>query len=312
MSQDKKLVATEIDDSIFNSDVFDQVEKSMGTPSQESFAQPIQKPSVSSAQPNQTKALHKNISRYVVDLPSQGKYYPSSNSFHGVSQVEMRKIVGQDADIIRSPKLLKDGTAFIRLLNNLILDKDLNAEDLFDGDLYALLFAARAKTLGSNYDPGFKYKCEYCDSEFNWAFDLTKLEVILPSSSVRSKDNLFEVKLPVSEQSAIVKLLTAKEERELTEIITSINKHTLQEGIDKTETATIRHHVVSIGGETDPSQLNDIVQWLDLYDLEFIKQFIAEVEPRLNFIQSIQCSECSGTMERRIPLTERLFAPKLK
>ena len=75
-----------------------------------------------------------------VELPSRGKFYSTDHPLHGKEVVEMRYMTAKDEDILTSPALLKKGVAIDRLLQNLVVDKTINANNLLIGDKNAMLW----------------------------------------------------------------------------------------------------------------------------------------------------------------------------
>ena len=82
-----------------------------------------------------------------VNLPSKGYFYPKENPLSS-GKVEMKYMTAREEDILTSPNLLRQGIAIDRLLESLIVDKDVNIGDMILGDKNALLVAARILAYG--------------------------------------------------------------------------------------------------------------------------------------------------------------------
>ena len=324
-----------IDPNVLNDDAFKIIEESLNKNQPKSTPQPVSAPqnnvqndevishyiedrkrffeNMQASRPELVKQLHKNIETVTVPLPSKGLFYSQENPFHMKEFVEIRKIVSRDDDILRSQKLNNNGTMFIKLINALLVDKTLDASHLYNGDLYALIIAARIKSFGSDYDPGLTYTCNYCDNKFQNIFKLNGLSVLFPDmGKFKNKNNIFEITLPVSQAKVLLKLLTVGEEREIQSIVTSENKLKEKDDvmIDNTSTVLVRESIISINGDQNRGFINDYVEWLDAPDKEYILQFFDYVEPRLDIRQDIKCNVCKGTMQEIIPFTVRMFRPK--
>ena len=61
----------------------------------------------------------------MVDLPSAGKYYPSSHPLHEISQVEIKHMTAKEEDILSAPISDSEGLLFDKLANSIICSKDI-------------------------------------------------------------------------------------------------------------------------------------------------------------------------------------------
>ena len=77
-----------------------------------------------------------------VELPSKGSY-PEAHPLHGKEVLEIRFMTAKEEDILASETLLKKGIALERMLDSIIIDKSIKAQDLLIGDRNALIIAAR-------------------------------------------------------------------------------------------------------------------------------------------------------------------------
>ena len=80
----------------------------------------------------------------IVDLPSEGRFYPENHPLHGEATIEIRYMTAKDEDILTSRALLKKGVALDKMINNLLVDKRLNPDDMLVGDKNAILFTSSA------------------------------------------------------------------------------------------------------------------------------------------------------------------------
>ena len=69
----------------------------------------------------------------MVSLPSQGRYYPEGHPLCGETTVEIRYMTAKDEDILTSRALLKEGIAIDRLLQNILVNKEINVNSLLIG-----------------------------------------------------------------------------------------------------------------------------------------------------------------------------------
>ena len=69
-----------------------------------------------------------------VELPSKGMGYPEGHALFENDVIEIRFMTAKDEDILTSATLLKKGVAIDRFLQNVIIDKSINVNDLLIGD----------------------------------------------------------------------------------------------------------------------------------------------------------------------------------
>ena len=108
-----------------------------------------------------------------VELPSKGNY-PEGHPC-GEEVLEIRFMTAKEEDILSSQTLLKKGIAIERMLDSLIIDKKVKAQDLLIGDRNALIIAARISGYGANYKT--QINCPSCGDRNHMDFDLNKKEI---------------------------------------------------------------------------------------------------------------------------------------
>ena len=80
-----------------------------------------------------------------------------------------------DEDILTSRSLLRSGKAIDAVLQNCIVDKRINAEQLISGDKNALVTFLRVSGYGPEYS--VEISCPSCGEESKYDFDLSQLEM---------------------------------------------------------------------------------------------------------------------------------------
>ena len=61
-----------------------------------------------------------------VALPSRGRFYPKNHPFHKKETVEIRYMTAKEEDILTSPNLIAKNLVVDKLLESLIINKDIN------------------------------------------------------------------------------------------------------------------------------------------------------------------------------------------
>ena len=127
----------------------------------------------------------------VIELPSQGKIYDTSNHLSSGS-VEMKYMTAKEEDILTNVNLLRQGTAIDKMMQSLI-KSPINYEDLTLGDRNALFISARILAYGKDYS------CSYRNSsgeDEKVTVDLQQLKYKDVDLSVFNNSNEIEFLLP--------------------------------------------------------------------------------------------------------------------
>ena len=74
----------------------------------------------------------------VVDLPSKGYFYVNGHPLSS-GKVEIKYMTAKEEDILSSENLIRQGVVIDKLLEALIVDKDIKVDDLLTGDKNALM-----------------------------------------------------------------------------------------------------------------------------------------------------------------------------
>ena len=123
----------------------------------------------------------------VLALPSKGLLYPEDSPLAS-GNIEIKYMTAKHEDILTSPTLLKKGIAIERLIQDLIVDKNIKLDELLVGDKNALLVGARLTGYGPEYEANVT--CVACGSTQKHKFDLTKLDHVYPEEEQLKKYNI--------------------------------------------------------------------------------------------------------------------------
>ena len=86
-----------------------------------------------------------------VELPSRGLLYPKESPL-SKGKVEIKYMTAKEEDILTNQSYIQNGTVLDKLLQSLIVNKDISTDDLFVGDKNALYIAARILGYGKEYN----------------------------------------------------------------------------------------------------------------------------------------------------------------
>ena len=112
-----------------------------------------------------------------VELPSAGQFYGEGHPLHECEVIEIKHMTAKEEDILTSEALLKNGLALNRLLQSVIVDKNIDPDSLLIGDKNAVLIAVRQTGFGDIYTT--TVTCPACGATNEKDFSLEEKEVKL-------------------------------------------------------------------------------------------------------------------------------------
>ncbi len=235
----------------------------------------------------------------IVDLPSKGKFYPTGHPLAS-GQIELKYMTAKEEDILTSQNLIQKGVVLDKLMDSLIVTNGVTHEDLFIGDLNAVMVAARILGYGKDYN--ISVTCPKCSAVEDHTVDLTELE-----TKEISDDSNFTFKLPVSGKTIKIKLLTRRVEKDIQKELESIKKIGLQ--VEPEATTRLRYIVAEVDGSTDPKVIRETVEGMLVRDTRALREFYKSVSPDVVFESRFVCSKCSHNDVLPITLGINFFWP---
>lgn len=242
-----------------------------------------------------------------VEIPSSGRFYPEGHALHNCETIEIRHMTARDEDILTSQSLIKKGVAVDRMLQNIIVDKNVNIKDLYLGDKNALLVAARITGYGAEYSATIS--CPSCGASTKNTFDLQE---VLDSGTSHdldaiSSDGTFTIKLPKLDVGVQVRVLTAADEQRML----NLSKKRKKDGLGESPwTDQLRNIIVSVEGVDDPKVLSALIENMPAFDSRHLRNEYQRNCPNIDMTQNFNCQECMAVEEVSVPLTAEFFWPR--
>ena len=240
-----------------------------------------------------------------VELPSEGKYYPSGHPLHNQPNIEIKQMTAKEEDILTSQSLLKQGVALDRVLQSIVTDNRINVNSLLVGDRNALLVACRVSGYGSDYET--QVTCPSCQTKQQYVFDLNSLETHQGGNFENvtpNDDGTFTTPLPRSKLTATFRLLTGNDEKNLEKLRTKNNNKR-----DRLITGQLRSMLVAIEDNDTDEALNYVVENMPSLDSAHLRKCYKEVTPDLEMKQYFECTGCDHAQHMEVPLTADFFWP---
>lgn len=242
-----------------------------------------------------------------IDLPSQGYFYPANHPLSS-GKVEVKMMTAKEEDILTNANYIKNGVVLDRLIESVLINKNVKPNDFLVGDKNAVFVALRRLAYGDNYGP-LAVRCNACKEESR--------EVTINLAEIKTKeydfdkinkhDNLFEFELPFGKHKIVFKLLTAKDESEIEGELKAASK--MKIGASEL-TTRLRQTIVSINGNTDKQYIRKFIEnELLSRDSLALRQYIRTVTPNMDLTFEFVCPSCQNEERMGLPLTAQFFWP---
>jgi len=246
-----------------------------------------------------------------VDLPSEGRFYPPTHPLHKQPNVEIRYMTAKEEDILTSRSLLKQGVALDRMLQNILVDKTVQINDLLIGDKNALLVAARRTGYGPDYET--LVTCPSCGHQQEYSFDISDpptndyLQQAEEYQVSFNDEGNMSITLPMTSVIVECRLLTGKDEVAAYKETERKNKKKMDSTIT---TDAFRSYIVSVNGDPNPFTIESFIQSMPARDARHLRQIYTRVIPNINLTQDFECESCDHETEMEVPLGVDFFWPK--
>ena len=185
----------------------------------------------------------------IVELPSKGLLY-SKESPLSSGKIEMKYMTAKEEDILTNQNYIERGVVIDKLLQALIVDKEIEYNDLLIGDKNALLIAARVLGYGKDYE--FNY------GDTKEIIDLTQLkEKDFDSKAFKAGKNEFTYTLPTTGVELTYKLLTHGDEAKIQREITGLRK--INKDASPDLSTRLKYMITAVNGDGETKTIRDFV-----------------------------------------------------
>ncbi len=264
-------------------------------------ASPSQRPSPTTAGASECKFPNETI-----HIPSRGFFYSADNPLSS-GTLELKMMTAFHEDILSSRNLLQKNIVLDKLLEALIVNKAIIADEMLTCDRNAAFFAIRRLAYGDQYEANVT--CGRCFKESPVTIDLGKIDNRPFDFEKYTKgENQFEYILPYSKVVVTYKLLSKKDENLIDMELKGMEK--ISKEFTKETTTRLCHVITSVGGVFERVRIrkfvNDELLSKDSLALRLhIKESTPDVENTFDFI----CSHCGNDKKEEIPMGISFFWP---
>ena len=275
---------------------------------EENFTVPITRPQSFQSPPPQPQKQEVTYPTEVIELPSQGHFYPLEHPLSS-GKLELKMMTAKEEDILMSQNLIKKGIVLDKLLETLIVDKNIKLDDLLLADKNAILVAARRLAYGDGYGP-VEVTCPKCREKNQIPFNLGEIKnEEFDFDKYTRGENSFEFVLPYSKKTIQYRILTHKDEQQIENELKANNK--ILKGSSSNEvTARLRSMIISVDGNSDRNYVKKYVETeMVSRDALALRQYIKKNIPDVDLNFNFTCGDCSHEERLGVPLTVQFFWP---
>ena len=205
----------------------------------------------------------------IVELPSKGLLYPE-NSELAKGTIEMKYMTAKEEDILTNQSYIKNGTVLDKLMKSLIVSP-IEYDDLLLGDKNAIMIAARILGYGA------EYKFDYNGEE--QILNLSQIEnKSLKEELFKDRVNEFTFTLPKSQNLITFKLLSHRDEQEITRELNGLKK--INKDASPEISTRLKYLITSVEGKRDKKDIREFVDnYLLAADSRALREHIKEIQP---------------------------------
>ena len=205
----------------------------------------------------------------IVELPSKGLLYPDSNPLSS-GEVEIKYMTAKEEDILTNANYINKGIVLDKLLESVIVSP-ININDLLIGDKNAIMVATRVLGYGG------EYKFQYQNQEYTVDLSQVDAKPIDESLYTRGK-NEFSFTLPSTQVNITFKILTHKDEMDISQEINNLKK--ISKETSNELTVRLKHLITSINGSREAKDIREFVDtYLLARDARALREYISQVQP---------------------------------
>ena len=230
-----------------------------------------------------------------IELPSKGLLYPEDNPLSS-GKIEIKFMTAREEDILTNQAYIEKGTVLDKLIESLIVDKNINYKDLIIGDKNAVLVTARVLGYGKNYT--FTLKGE------EHTVDLTEVDNReIDESKYTKGENSFSFKLPYSDNEITYKILNGHDEAKIDQELRGLKK--INKNASPELSTRLKYLITSVNGETESKKIREFVDnYLLAMDSRALREHIRDTQPDVDLTFDLE-----GEGEVTIPIGINFFWP---
>ena len=131
-------------------------------------------------------------------------------------------MTAREEDILASQNLIRKGVVLDKLFESVVVEEGVNIDDILIGDKNAILLATRILGYGKDYQ--VEITDPFSGEQQKTNIDLAKIQIKEIDKTLLNSDNKYEFDLPLAKKKIIFKLLTHKDEKDISAEIQALQR----------------------------------------------------------------------------------------
>ena len=256
--------------------------------------------------------MNQNILTKTIELPSKGlNLYPVDNPLSS-GEIELRYPTTRDEDILSDSSLIKNNTVIDKFIENIVINPDVKKEfqngNVYSFDKDAVGLYSRILAYGSDYSPGIV--CPFCSEHHqSGKYNINLLDIKPKDLSAIDFSKSLSVELPLSKKIVEFRFQMIKDEREILIAEKRLKELKVKSGYGPI-TTILKNSITSVDGNCDKAFLNSFVEDMLSRDSLFLRNYISESTPGMDFRFFFECESCGESDYITVPMTSSFFWPQ--
>jgi hypothetical protein len=240
-----------------------------------------------------------------VELPSQGKLYPPNHPLYNQKTIEIKQMTSKEEDILTSESLIKNGVVLHRLIESVVVDKNIDPLSILTCDRNAIVVWSRIYGYGPEYNT--KFQCPSCAKVEDVSFDLEEIleneerEELDFDDAEFSEDGNFVVTLPTTGWKVECRMANGYSEKQIA------SQQKLNKNNDSFASSQMKLIIKSIEGHQDKNIINQAIEVMPAKDAIHLRLEYQNLYPELELEHAFSCSKCGFSQEVEVPISADFF-----
>jgi hypothetical protein len=244
----------------------------------------------------------------VIPLPTKGWFYPEGNPLAS-GEIEIKQMTAKEEDILANQDLIKKGKVLDKLLESLVVNKDIKISDILVPDKNSIFIAIRRLAYGDDYP--VTITCPQCNAQNKVKINLSELNAKpFDFDSHQKGVNSFSFKTP-SGIDLTYKLLCQNDESSIESEILQLTR--LSKGASFDLTTRLKYLITSVNGNSDRATIRKFVDspQLSAKDSLALRKHMREHNPDIDMSFDFKCDECTYERRSDVPIGASFLWPDI-
>jgi hypothetical protein len=216
-------------------------------------------------------------------------------------------MTAKEEDILSSQNLIRKGIVLDKLLESVVVQPGVNADDLVIGDKNAVFLATRVLGYGPDYE--VEVTDPFSGEKQKVVIDLSELQTKDIDLSILNPENRYEFELPLSKKKIVFKLLTHKDEKDINAETQALERLSKNKDNSSDVSTRLKYMITSVDGDTDRGTVTKFAKNMLAKDTRAFREYVKTISPDLNLKYDFT-SEITGETEALdIPFGISFFYP---